>query len=120
MKAGRLWGLTLAFSILAAAWAQPRSADEAAAIYDPGRMYVVDLHLPQASGTRWKRIATNTNPGRSRLAETDGTPKRNRRLLGAAERQDQAQGERLLPPAQRQVRLQNQVRRGALPRPQVR
>jgi hypothetical protein len=38
-------GLVLAFSLLAAAWAQTASADEAAAIYDPGTVVFIDLTL---------------------------------------------------------------------------
>lgn len=76
MKAGRLWGFTLVFSILAAAWAQSASAfsDEAAAIYDPGKMYVVELHLPPASRAGLDANSDKYQPGTFRLAETDDTP----------------------------------------------
>lgn len=75
MRAGRLWSLTLAFSILATAWATPPAlADDAATLYDPGRMFVVELHLPQASREGLDANSDKYQPGTFRLAETDGTP----------------------------------------------
>jgi hypothetical protein len=45
MRTGRLSGLLLVFSVLAAIWVQPALADEATAIYDPGTVVFVDLTL---------------------------------------------------------------------------
>jgi hypothetical protein len=74
MRAGRLWSLTLAFSILATAWAQSASADEAAALFDPGRMFVIKLSLPEKSRQELAKDHDKYQPGTFSLAETDGTP----------------------------------------------
>jgi hypothetical protein len=75
MRAGRLWSLTLAFSILATAWAAPPAlADDAATLYDPSRMHVVKLHLPQASRDGLNADSDKYQPGTFSVAETDGTP----------------------------------------------
>jgi hypothetical protein len=76
MRAGRLWSLALAFSILAAAWAAPPAlADDTATLYDPARMFVVKLSLPEKSR---KELAIDRNkyqPGTFSLAESsNGRP----------------------------------------------
>ena len=74
MRTGRLSGLLLVFSALAAIWAQPALADEAASIFDPSRMFVVRLTLPQKSREGLAAGRDKYQPGTFSLAETDGTP----------------------------------------------
>jgi hypothetical protein len=74
MGASRLWGLVLVFSILGASWAESASADSADSLYDPSKMYVVELSLPQKSRQGLAADSDKYQPGTFSLAETDGTP----------------------------------------------
>lgn len=68
-------GLVLVFSFLAAAWVQSASADEAAAIYDPGTVVFIDLTLSHA-----EEVKLEAEPGEyvkgtfSITKSSDGTP----------------------------------------------
>jgi hypothetical protein len=63
---------------LAAVWlgagVQRASADEAAAMYDPATVVVIDLTLPQASVDALEAEPDEYQPGTFSLAESDGTP----------------------------------------------
>ncbi len=55
-------------------WAASAAADEAAQLFDPGRMYVIKLTLPQASQEGLAADRDKYQPGTLSMAETDGTP----------------------------------------------
>jgi hypothetical protein len=74
MKAIQLVVLTLVVSALGGLWAQSAAADEAASIYDPSRMHVIRLTLPQKSREGLAADRDKYQPGTFSLAETDGTP----------------------------------------------
>lgn len=74
MSAIRLLWVALASCALCGLGAQTARADEAAEIYDPARMYVVDLHLPQSSRNALAGSPNEYQPGTFSIAETDGTP----------------------------------------------
>lgn len=72
----------LVLSALSGFWAPGAAADEAATIFDPGRMYVIKLTLPPEGETALGKTESqpNTTPfeyqpgGTFSIAETDGTP----------------------------------------------
>jgi CotH kinase protein len=65
----------LALVAVAGPWAQGAEADEAASLYDPGRMHVVKLSLPQKSREELAKDRDKYQPGTFSLAESvDGTP----------------------------------------------
>jgi hypothetical protein len=74
MKAIQFVVLTLVVSALGGLWAQGAAADEAASIYDPSKMYVIRLTLPQKSREGLAADRDKYQPGTFSLAETDGTP----------------------------------------------
>jgi hypothetical protein len=56
-------------------WAQRAAADEAAALFDPGRMHVVKLSLPQKSREELAKDRDKYQPGTFSIAvSSDGTP----------------------------------------------
>jgi hypothetical protein len=69
--------VALALLAVAGPWAQPASADEAAGLYDPSRMYVIKLSLPPSSRTALENPATwqEYQPGKFSVAlSADGKP----------------------------------------------
>jgi CotH kinase protein len=70
----RLLWAGLAFVVAAGPWAQRATADDAAALYDPGRMYVIELGLPQKSREELAKDRDKYQPGTFSIAESDGTP----------------------------------------------
>ena len=65
----------LVFVAVGGPWAQSAAADEAAALFDPGRMYVVKLSLPQKSREELAKDRDKYQPGTFSIAESgDGTP----------------------------------------------
>ena len=75
MKAIRFCCLALAFSALAALWAQGAAADDAAAMYNPGTVDVIELGLsPESEETLEKEPTKNYVKGTLTLRETGGTP----------------------------------------------
>ncbi|HEV2726890.1 MAG TPA: CotH kinase family protein [Solirubrobacterales bacterium] len=57
-----------------AALAATASADEADELFDPGRMYVIELGLPQSSIDGLNNNSNAYQPGTFKIASTDGTP----------------------------------------------
>jgi spore coat protein CotH len=55
-------------------WAAGALADDAAQIFDPSRMYVIKLTLPQTSEEELADHPYDHQPGTFSIAETDGTP----------------------------------------------
>lgn len=75
MRASRIWGLALVFSCLAAAWAQPASADPAEAIYDPSTVVFIDLTLSAAEEAKLEAEPGEYVKGTfSMTRSSDGTP----------------------------------------------
>jgi hypothetical protein len=74
MKAIRFVGLTLVLLALGGPWAQGASADDAAALFDPSRMYVINLTLPQTSREGLAANRDKYQPGTFSLASTNGMP----------------------------------------------
>ncbi len=67
--------LTLALLALGGCWAQSALADDAEGLYDPGRVYVIELSLPEKSRNELAKDRHKYQPGTFSLAEsTDGTP----------------------------------------------
>jgi hypothetical protein len=74
MGAIRFFVLTLVLSALGGFWTVSASADDAAAIFDPGGISVVKLTLPPTSRAGLEADSDKYQPGKFSLAETDGTP----------------------------------------------
>jgi CotH protein len=75
MRAMRSLWAGLAMLAVAGLWSQPASADEAATLYDPSRMHVIKLSLPQKSREELAKDRDKYQPGTLSLAESvDGTP----------------------------------------------
>jgi spore coat protein CotH len=70
----RLAAFLLALAALGGPWAAGASADDAAQIFDPSRMYVIKLTLPQVSEEELADHPYDYQPGTFSIAETDGTP----------------------------------------------
>jgi spore coat protein CotH len=75
MRASRFCCLALVFSALGGAWAQVAAADEAAAMYDPSAVDVIELTLSKESEeTLEKEPTENYVKGTLTLRETGGVP----------------------------------------------
>src|SRR6476646_6107331 len=74
MRAIRQAAMSLVFLALGGCWAQVALADQAAGLFDPGRMHVIKLSLPQKSWDALEEDRDKYQPGTFSLAETDGTP----------------------------------------------
>jgi hypothetical protein len=70
----RLAAALLALLALGGSWAAGASADDAAQIFDPSRMYVIKLTLPQESIDGLAANRDKYQPGTFSIAETNGTP----------------------------------------------
>jgi hypothetical protein len=68
-------GLALVFSVLATVWVQPASADEAAAIYNPGAVVFIDLTLSAEAEAKLEAEPGEYVKGTfSMTKSSDGTP----------------------------------------------
>lgn len=74
MRVFRLLASLLVLCALGGPLAASAGADEAASLFDPGRMFVIKLNLPQASIDALAADRDKYQPGTLSLAETDGTP----------------------------------------------
>lgn len=70
----RLVALLLALLALGGSCAAVASADEAAEIFDPAKMYVIKLTLPPSSETALADEPYEYQPGTFSIASSDGTP----------------------------------------------
>jgi CotH kinase protein len=74
MRAFRFAALPLLFFAVCGPLAGSAAADEAVALFDPGRMAVIKLTLPQTSREGLAANRDKYQPGTFSLAETNGTP----------------------------------------------
>lgn len=75
MKASRFLCLVLVLSALTAVWAQSASADEAAALYDPGTVVIIDLTLSAEAEADLEAEPEEYVAGTLSVTESaDGTP----------------------------------------------
>ncbi len=74
MAITRLAALLLALLVLGGSCASAASADEAAEIFDPAKMYVIKLTLPPSSEAALADEPYEYQPGTFSIATTDGTP----------------------------------------------
>jgi uncharacterized membrane protein YgcG len=70
----RVSALFIAAAIAAGIGAPAARADEAAALYDPGTVWVIHLTLPQASEDNLEAEPDEYQPGEFSIAATTGTP----------------------------------------------
>lgn len=74
MRAIRSGALALVIAMFGGPWAASAVADDAAPLFDPSRMYVVKLTLPQGSIDGLGVDRDKYQPGTFSFAATDGTP----------------------------------------------
>ncbi len=74
MRAFRIVALPVLLLVACGLWVDSAVADEAAALFDPGKMAVIKLTLPQKSREGLAADRDKYQPGTFSLAETNGTP----------------------------------------------